>query len=164
MNRKTLIGCILLLIWLAGVTMSCATLSGQNATPPETTPDLKLSTTQVPPGREPGTVDEKWFAEMMGDLPSDVHLVDVRSKWAFAKAHLPKSMNMPRKDFYSQGCEAYIAKLPQHGTIIFICTAGNYSRSVYSSIRDRCRYQEIHRVFFLNARIDYENGTLNIPE
>lgn len=157
MNGKTLAGCILLVVWLACMTTSCGTLSGQDASSLDTAP---TASQQVQPGQEPGTVDAKWFASMMSDLPPDIHLVDVRSKWAFAKAHLPGAVNLPRKVLFRQGCESYIARLPQEGTIILLCLTGKTCRSVYLWLRDKCRHPEMDRVFFLDAEINHETGTL----
>ncbi len=157
MNKKTLTGCILLLVWLASAATSCGTLSGQDASSLDTAP---TASPQVQPGQEPGTVDATWFAAVMSDLPPDIHLVDVRSKWAFAKAHLPGAVNLPRKDLLRQGCESYIARLPREGTIVLVCLAGSTCKFVYLRLRDKCRYPQMDRVFFLDAKIDHQTGTL----
>ncbi len=119
---------------------------------------------QVQPGPDPGTVDPEWFASVIRDLPPGIHLVDVRPEHSFARAHLQGSVNIPAREALEQGCESIYSRLPREGTVIFICVTGRFSRAMYSRLLNTCQYPEMDRIYVLNARIDYEAGTLESAE
>lgn len=109
-------------------------------------------------GMGEGTIDVEYFKTLIDSRPDNIHIVDVRSPNEFESGHVKGAINIPVNDIYKKGCDAILNKLPDNGNIIFMCSAGGRSGEMYFGIQDMCGYENMDRLYFLDANVDYSSG------
>ncbi|MFC1813269.1 rhodanese-like domain-containing protein [Thermodesulfobacteriota bacterium] len=117
----------------------------------ETTPQIKA-------GEEEGSIDIKYFKELVADKPDSVYLIDVRDAEEFAKGSLKTAINIPVDDL-----EGKVNSLPTDKPIVFICGTGARSGESYYMLQDL--KPSMKNVYYMDAEMTFKkDGTFTITK
>ncbi|XOB64754.1 rhodanese-like domain-containing protein [Deferribacteres bacterium DY0037] len=116
------------------------------------------------PVEEPGILITSFFVEKLLDpatRPADVTIVDVRNDNEVAAGKIPGSIQVSSKEV-SEGCDAFISKMPQEGRVVFHCASGGRAGEVYFFLADDCQPADIDRYYFLDAGVNCDTQPCKI--
>jgi hypothetical protein len=106
-------------------------------------------------GKEEGTIDKEFFKKLVAEKPANVTLVDVRTPFEFQAGHFDGAVHIFINDLFNKGCDTTLARLPKEGFVVFVCATGARAGEMYFGIQDDCKYNDVKRLFFLDANVDY---------
>lgn len=84
----------------------------------------------VIPTPKPGTISKDEFEKILQN-PSDVVLIDVRTKQEYEAGHFPNAINIPVDDIAAKA-----STLPKDKTIIVSCATGVRAEMAYNQLKD----------------------------
>jgi len=106
-------------------------------------------------GSDTGTVDGKWFIKNYKSFPKSVTLVDVRDPEDYASGTLPGAINI----FTEKMTPLAISQaIPQTGHVIFFCGTGTRAMEARGFLEEDLKYNELHRVWYLDANIECDKN------
>ncbi len=132
---------------------------------------LKAAAVKIPAGPDEGTVDKKWFSEVVVNpetRPSNVFVVDVRTPTEFENGHVAGAINIPVDLIFASddsGCTVVptkIDKLTAKGDVIFMCASGGRAGDMYFELIESCHYPKKDKIHFLDAHVEYASGKCTI--
>jgi hydroxyacylglutathione hydrolase len=106
-------------------------------------------------GKEEGTIDKEFFKKIIIEKPANVSLVDVRTPFEYNAGHFDGAQHLFINDLFNKGCAATLARLPKEGYVVFVCATGARAGEMYFGIQDDCKYNDMKRLYFLDANVDY---------
>jgi len=106
-------------------------------------------------GKEEGTIDKEFFKTMVAEKPTNVSIVDVRTPFEYQAGHFDGAIHIYINDLFNKGCDTTLARLPKEGYVVFVCATGARAGEMYFGIQDDCKYNDIKRLFFLDADVAY---------
>jgi rhodanese-related sulfurtransferase len=109
----------------------------------------------VEPDMVDGVVNGKWFVKNYMTFPTTVKIIDIRSAEDYNLGHLMGAINI---DAEKLNAKEFIAKLPKTGELIFTCNSGAMALEAFLKLKD-AKYEEILRVFYLDANIDCDKNS-----
>jgi rhodanese-related sulfurtransferase len=115
-------------------------------------------------GEDTGTVDGKWFVENYKTFPKNVTLVNVKSADEFKVGHFAGSINLNAEKMTPQ---ELLNALPKEGEIVFYCGTGTRALEAWGMLAEKLKYEDIHRIFYLDANIkcnDKNECTIEVNE
>lgn len=116
------------------------------------------------PVEEPGIIKTDFFVATILDpatRPADVTIVDVRHDNEVAGGKIPGSINVDSKET-AAGCDAFLAKMPKEGKVIFHCASGGRAGETYFFLLDECKPADISRYYFLDAAVNCDSQPCKI--
>lgn len=103
-----------------------------------------------------GSIDQFWLVELInkGQVPSGIHLVDVREAVKYNAEHLKDAISAPgsKDDTIDESL------LPEDGVIVFYCNTGMKSINIRSTMEDE---KLLKRVFTLDATYECDKQNKN---
>lgn len=106
-------------------------------------------------GKDEGTIDKQFFKKIAEEKPSNVAIVDVRTPFEYKAGHFDGAKHVFINDLYNKGCEPTLAQLPKEAYVVFVCATGARAAEMYFGIKDDCKYDNIKKLFFLDAEVAY---------
>lgn len=116
------------------------------------------------PVEEPGILITDFFKSNLLDpakRPADVTIVDVRNDDEVAGGKIPGSVHVSSKEV-SKGCDAFLAKMPKTGNVVFHCASGGRAGEVYFFLADDCKPADLGRYYFLDAGVNCDTQPCQI--
>lgn len=105
-------------------------------------------------GKDEGVIDKAFFNKIAAEKPTNVTIVDVRTKFEFVAGNFAGSKHISINDIYAEGCPATIGKLPQDGYVVFVCATGARAGEMYFGLKDDCK-MDMQRFAFLDAEVAF---------
>jgi len=106
-------------------------------------------------GKEEGTIDKEFFKKMAAEKPANVSIVDVRTPFEYKAGHFDSAIHIFINDLFDKGCDSTLARLPKEGYVVFVCASGARAAEMYFGLLDDCKYNDVKRLFFLDANVAY---------
>ncbi|MGD9807695.1 MAG: rhodanese-like domain-containing protein [Deferribacterales bacterium] len=116
------------------------------------------------PVEEPGIIKTDFFIASILDpatRPANVTIVDVRNDNEVAAGKIPGSLHVSSKET-ANGCDAFLAKMPKEGNVIFHCASGGRAGETYFFLADDCKPADISRYYFLDAGVNCDSQPCKI--
>jgi rhodanese-related sulfurtransferase len=101
------------------------------------------------PRPKPGEFPVDPFEKMLGSVPKDTILLDVRTEEEANEEMIHGAVNIPADEV-----DRRIAELPVNKRIIAYCNTGVRAEMAYHILKSKGR----RNVFFLNAKVDFDEG------
>lgn len=101
------------------------------------------------PKPKPGEFPVEQFVKMIEAIPADALILDVRNKEELQDGAIKGSVNIPADEI-----EQRYAEIPRDKRVIAICPTGTRAEMVYHTLKGK----GFTNVFFLNAKVDYDDG------
>ena len=121
---------------------------------PVETGKLATSITYVPKPK-PGEIPMEAFIKLIAAIPADTVLLDVRNSEELQDGTIKGSLNIPADQI-----EQRFAELPKEKRVIAFCPTGTRAEMVYHTLKAK----GLTNVFFLNAKVDYDDGKPEITK
>jgi len=118
------------------------------------------------PVEEPGIIKTDFFIANLLDpatRPADVTIVDVRNDNEVAAGKIPGTVNVSSKEV-ANGCDAFLAKMPKTGKVVFHCASGGRAGETYFFLADDCKPADISRYYFLDASVNCDSQPCKIGQ
>ena len=116
----------------------------------------KTAATEIPSGKEEGTIDPAAFEKILVENPQSILLIDVRKPAEYKNGHFKTAVNMPVDELQKKA-----ATLPSDKPIVFVCNTGSMSGESYYLLKDK--RPELKKVYYLDAVCEYNmDGTYKI--
>lgn len=109
---------------------------------------VKIAPSGVVAGEDEGTVDGKWFTKQIGNLPTEVVLVDVRPKTDYEKGHIQEAVHIFAENM---SAEEFHKNLPKEKTIVFHCASGARALESWGKLSD-AKF-DVSRIYYFDANI-----------
>lgn len=120
----------------------------QNAKLSVETGKLASKVTYVPKPK-PGEIPMDQFVKMLDAIPADTILLDVRNADELKDGLIKGSVNIPATDI-----DHRYSELPKDKKIIAYCNTGTRAEMSYLTLKAK----GFTNIFFLNAKVDYDDG------
>jgi len=115
---------------------------------------------------EQGILVTQFFIDKLLDpatRPADVTIVDVRNDNEVAAGIIPGSIHVSSKET-AEGCDAFLAKMPKEGRVVFHCASGGRAGEAYFFLLDECKPADIDRYYFLDAGVNCDSQPCKIGQ
>lgn len=107
------------------------------------------------PKPKPGEFPVEQFVKMIDAIPADTVLLDVRNREEVLEGTIKGSVNIPADQI-----EQRFAELPRDKRVIAFCPTGTRAEMVYHTLKAK----GLTNVFFLNAKVDFDDGKPDITK
>jgi rhodanese-related sulfurtransferase len=105
------------------------------------------------PKPKPGEFPVEQFIKMIDAIPADTLVLDVRNKEELQDGAIKGSVNIPAAEI-----EQRYAEIPRDKQVIAICPTGTRAEMIYHTLKGK----GFTNVFFLNAKVDYDEGKVEV--